>query len=251
MEFLLWFAGAGCAFYLQASIWESLLHEHVLDVGVERRSLFYRLRDKLPMLWFGHLDHSTLHHYQTYRACYTEQFSSPEEEERLKAVLARQYPSEIVAMRVRSRYGATFTWSGVPMYGLPALLSFLWLFAAPSVTAAWAIALANILFSTHFLMHSKWVHPYLHMRFDRAMASAPPVLRWFLRTPYGLAIRISHFVHHRAPACNFNLQYGADLLRGKWRAPTSAEWDEMAEIGLVLPEHRARFEGRRILLHPF
>lgn len=251
MEFMLWFVGAGCFFYVQSSIWESLLHEHVLDVGAQRRALFYRLRHVLPMLWFGHFDHNTLHHYRTYRPSYVDQFASPEGEERLKAALAREHSPQIVSERVRSRYGATFTWIGMPMYGLPALLNCGWLFVAPTQTAATALICANVIFATQFLIHSKWVHPYLHMRFHQAIETAPPLLRWLIQTPYGLAIRISHFVHHRQPSCNYNLQYGGDLLRGKWRPPTAAEWDEMVEIGLVTAEHRRRFEGRRFLLHQF
>ena len=100
-------------------------------------------------------------------------------------------------------------------------------------------------------MFSKWVHPYMHMRFEDAMQETSGLLRRILGSPYGVAIRISHYVHHQDPKVNYNLQYLADRLRGRWRAPTPEEWDDMISLSLVEPHHRTQLEGRTFLGHPF
>jgi hypothetical protein len=251
MEFFPWFFGAGLVFYVQSSIWESLFHEYILDITPRHRALLYRFRRWLPALWHVHYDHNVLHHFRTYRHSYVEQFRSPEEEQALKTVLAGQLDPFAYRQMVRSRYGATFTWAGVVPYSIPVLVNFLWLLAVPSLAAGAAVVAANLIFATPYFAWSKWMHLHMHSRFEDMLRDAPWPVRLVLCSPYGVAVRISHFVHHRDPRRNYNLQYLADRLRGRWRAPTRAEWDEMVAMGLILPRHRAALEGRSFLLHPF
>jgi hypothetical protein len=251
MDILLWFFGMGLWFYIQSSVWESLFHEYILDIGPRQRAFLFRHRRWLPALWHVHYDHNVLHHFRTYRRTYVEQFGAPAEEDELKRVLAGQVDEAAFRQMVRSRYGATFTWAGVLPYSIPILANFLWLPLTPGPAAAGAVIAANLIFATPYFAYSKWIHLHMHSRFEDAMRDAPWPVRLVLRSPYGVAVRISHFVHHRDPKRNYNLQYFADRLRGRWRAPTRAEWDEMIEMGLVLPRHRAALEGRSFLLHPF
>jgi hypothetical protein len=202
-------------------------------------------------LWTTHIDHNVLHHYRTYRHSYVEKFSHPDDEARLLSTLRRQYDAPTVRNFILSQYGSTFTWDGVVPYAIPIWLNFLWLLVMPSWPPALGCALANLLFSTPYFVFSLRVHLYMHMRFDQAMREAPFWLRIILRSPYGVAIRISHYVHHQDPKMNYNLQYLADRLRGRWRAPTQAEWDRMVVLGLIEPYHRTRLEGRSFLGHPF
>jgi hypothetical protein len=250
LEIAAWFFGAGVWFYIQSSIWESLFHEFVLDVTPEHRAFLFRNRSWLPALWHVHFDHNVLHHFRTYRRSYVEQFSHPEEEAELQSVLRRQVDEATFRHMVNSRYGATFTSAGYLPYAAPILLNLAWLPFAPSLAAGCALLAANLVFATPYFVWSKWVHLRMHCRFEEAM-EAPWPLRTILASPYGVATRISHFVHHRDPRRNYNLQYFADRIRGRWRAPTKAEWDEMVAMGLVTPDHRRRFEGRSFLLHPF
>ncbi len=251
IEFAVWFFGAGLWFYVQSSIWESLFHEYVLDITPAHRAFLYRHRRWLPALWHVHYDHNVLHHFRTYRHSYVEQFSHAGDEEALKQVLARQFDPATWRHMVRSRYGATFTSAGHGPYAVPILINLLWLPFAPGWTAAAAMLLANLVFATPYFLFSKWFHLHMHSRFEDMLRDAPWPTRWVLTSPYGVAARVSHFIHHRDSRRNYNLQYGADLVRGRWRAPTHAEWDEMVGIGLVTPAHRAAMEGRRVLLHPF
>lgn len=251
LDFLLALLGFGLLFYVQASFWESLFHEYVLDLTPALRVWGYRHRALWPSLWRAHVDHAVIHHHMTFRRSYTEMFSHPDEETRLRGILERQYPPKNAETFRRSRYGASFTWEGLLLVGAPLWLNFLWLLALPTTPAMAGCVAANLVFSTPYLIFSKWVHPYMHMRFDAAMQAAPPPLRLILKSPYGVATRVSHYVHHQDPRTNFNLQYLADLLRGRWRQPNASEWEQMIALGLIEPRHRQRLEGRRFLLHPF
>jgi hypothetical protein len=250
-SFIFAFLGFGALFYAQASVWESLFHEYILDLTPANRAWLHRIKRWCPPIWTAHVDHSVLHHHRTYRASYVEMFADPQEEARLRSVLRRQYSRRAAETFVRSRYGSTFTWEGVIPYAAPTWLNFLWLPALSDAPAIAGCAAANLFFSTPYFIFSMFVHLYMHMRFDQAMGEAPKWLRLILASPYGVAVRISHYVHHQDPKVNYNLQYLADRLRGRWRAPTGAEWDSMVALGLITPEHRAQFEGRTFLGHPF
>ena len=251
LEFLVTFGGFGLLFHIQASFWESLFHEYVLDLTPARRIRRYRIRAFWPSLWRAHVDHAVLHHHMTFRRSYIEQFSHPGDEARLRGVLERQYPPRVARTFTRSQYGSSFTWEGLLLVGVPVWLNVLWLFALPTPTAMAGCVAANLVFSTPYLVFSKWVHPYMHMRFDIAMQTAPLLLRLILGSPYGVATRVSHYVHHQDPRTNYNLQYLADRVRGRWRRPKASEWDQMIALGLIEPRHRQRLEGRRFLFHPF
>jgi|GEM_PF-1979156 len=251
IEFGLWFLGAGAWFYAQSSMFESLFHEFIFDVTPRHRAFLFKHRRWLPALWHVHYDHNILHHYQTYRTTYVEQFSRPGEEAALQAVIARQVDEATYRQLVKSRYGATFTSEGHLPYAIPILINLLWLLWVPSLAAGVAVVLANLIFATPYFAFSKWIHLHMHSRYEDMLREAPWPARWVLISPYGVAVRISHFVHHRHPARNYNLQYFADLIRGRWIPPSRREWDEMIEMGLVLPRHRIAFEGRSFLLHPF
>lgn len=250
-SFAIAFLGFGTLFYIQSSVWESLFHEFLLDLTPERRAWLHRVKAWWPALWTVHVDHNVLHHYRTYRRSYVAQFSNAEEEARLLATLRRQFDGATVRTFIRSRYGSTFTWAGVVPYAIPTWINLLWLLTLDDGPAILGCGLANLVFSTPYFVFSMWVHFYMHMPFDQAMRKAPLWLRLILASPYGVAVRISHYVHHQDPKVNYNLQYFADRVRGKWRAPTSAEWDEMVAIGLIQPRHRRRLEGNSFLGHPF
>jgi hypothetical protein len=246
-----WFLGAGALFYLEASFWESLFHEFLLDLSPARRRWIFTLRRWAPALYLEHYAHGVLHHFRTYRGAYTRQFASEAERQALDAAIRKHLTaSQFRRVTTHHGYGVSFEAPGAP-YLAPALLNLLWLPFLPDLAARAAVLAADLVFATPYWAYSKWAHLYLHRRFDAAIAEAPRWLRGWLRSDYGVAARISHYLHHRHPTSNFNLQFGADLLRGRWRAPTAADWDDMLAIGLVTPAHRARFEGRRVWLHPF
>jgi hypothetical protein len=85
LDFILALTGFGLLFHVQASFWESLFHEHVLDLTPERRVRFHTLRGIWPRLWATHFDHGVLHHYRTFRQSYVEMFHDADEEARLQS----------------------------------------------------------------------------------------------------------------------------------------------------------------------
>jgi hypothetical protein len=237
-------------FYAFASFWESLFHQYILDVIPRTKVARFKLHRWLPDLWFACFSHNVVHHYQTFRTSYVTQFRDRREEvalqQRLKGILGAADCDEVVA----SRYGLSFTWSSSRYFGLPLVLNLGWIALCPTQATALMVLLANLLGTLPYLIMSKYVHPYLHKPITN-IDTAPRLMRVFLRSRYGLAIRVSHFVHHRDPSRNYNLQLLADLVRGRWRAPSRSEWDEMVRIGLVSEDYRLALEGHRVLLHPF
>jgi hypothetical protein len=65
--------------------------------------------------------------------------------------------------------------------------------------------------SLMFIPVSKFIHPYLHMPRDQALASASPLMRWILQTRYVSFIARAHYGHHREVELNQNLVPLADL----------------------------------------
>lgn len=248
---LLYFVVFGACFYAQSSLWESLFHEYFLDVRPRSRITRFRQRPWLRDIWFGAFSHGTLHHYLTFRGGYTCQFTSiVEKRALLERLSANLTPSELKAA-VSAQFGNSLTWFSTRYFGFPVYMNLLWLLVAPGPPEAAAILLADLAFATPYLFLSKYAHPFLHETYESAIARAPVILRMLLRSRYGLAMRVSHFLHHRSPDRNFNLQIGADLPRGRWLRPTELDWADMLRIGLILPEHRQALQSRPVMWHSF
>lgn len=250
-EFFAAFLIAAPLSYLAATFFESLFHDQILDVSAARARFYFRIRKYLPGFWNIHVAHGVLHHHRTFVTSFGIQFAGPDERERLLCKLRRSYPTETVKDFERASFGNTFTAKGVVFYTIPVYVPPLLAATVLPLHMVMGVALASCMTSFPFFVLSKWIHPYLHMPFEEALLKAPVWVRAVITSPYGVAIRISHWVHHAEPRYNMNLQYGADLIRRRFRAPTVAEWDEMLAQEIILPCHRARFEGRRFLLHPF
>lgn len=247
----LYFACLGLLFHAQSSLWESIFHEYYLDIRPASRFVRFRRIWWLSDLWFGSFGHGILHHYLTFRDTYTRQFAGRAQREALRRRLAASLTEAQARQAEKAQYGNSLTWSSARYFGLPVWLNLLWLLAAPGPAEAAAILAANLVFGTPYLLLSKYVHPFLHDEFRHALARAPAPVRLLLRSRYGLAIRVSHFVHHRHPTRNFNLQLGADIIRRRWLPPAEADWAEMARIGLIEPDHRAILLARPVLGHGF
>jgi hypothetical protein len=248
---ILYFVAFGALFYLQSSLWESLVHEYLLDVRPRTRLAGLRRSGLLCDLWLGAFIHGTLHHYLTFRTGYTRQFAAPADRGALVDRLHTALTPIQAQAAVAAQFGNSFTFASTKYFGIPVFLNLLWLLVAPGPAEAAAVVLADVIFATPYLVFSKYMHPYLHATYDSAIAEAALPLRLLLRSRYGLAMRVSHFVHHRHPTRNFNLHIGVDLLRRRWLPPSEAEWAEMLRIGLIHPAHRAALQARPVLCHRF
>jgi hypothetical protein len=245
------FLGFGLIFYLQSSLWESLFHEYVLDVRPWSRVGKHEASRWLRSWWFCAFEHGNVHHYLTYVHNYTQRFRSHQDEQKLATILSRRLsPKELRSMQA-CQYGASITWFGARYFMLPVYLNLMWIFAADGVANTLAVILADLIFGIPFVLFSKFVHPFLHLRYDDLRTPTSWLMRAFLCSSYGLAMRVLHFVHHRVPTRNYSLQIGADILRGRWLPPTEMDWENMLRIGLIAPEHRVILQRHPLLGHRF
>jgi hypothetical protein len=79
---------------------------------------------------------------------------------------------------------------------------------------------------------SRNLHPYLHMRYEDALRTASPPMRWFLSTSYCRFIYRHHYLHHRYVRCNYNLVFGGDWLLGVYRTPAPEDLQDIRALGL-------------------
>ena len=68
-----------------------------------------------------------------------------------------------------------------------------------------------------------------------------------LKTGYIQSLRQHHYLHHRYSDYNFNLLLGGDVVLGRYRVPTTQDWDEMYRLGLVVDDGKRRARSTLIL----
>lgn len=224
MESILRGVAGGIVGYLIVSVAESFLHNNVQHGRSRVRRFWEKHARLLGPFSKAYFSHHIIHHCRTFRRNHVTQFRSQQEQDLLNAELTGFHG----ALIQRERYGLSLVGVGILMFLMP-VIGFLpliyWLLGG------WALIGALIPF-TFYPMSSKYLHPYLHMRYDEALRSAPPLLRWFLRTRYCRFIYRHHYLHHRYVRCNYNLLFGGDLLLGVYRRATPADLEDLRAIGL-------------------
>lgn len=221
--------------YAAATLAEYAMHKHLGHPTKKLRQIFAKAG------WMGRyalataIGHSTIHHGRTYRKAYTEQFSSEEEQRLLDEELEAlgDDGKEII----KSRYGVTLSHSGVRAGLFAGLLASAPVYAA--LTTLFGVdpivGLSAFAPSLLFVFASKYLHPYLHMNRDEALAKAGPFGRWFLKTRYAEMMSRLHYVHHAGVGRegNYNLVFGADAVLGELHKPTLREVLAMRRLGLI------------------
>ena len=72
----------------------------------------------------------------------------------------------------------------------------------------------------------------------KALTTASPLMRPFLRSRYFRFLAQHHFLHHKYVHCNYNLLLGGDLVWQRQRYPSREDYREMQALGLyVAPRH--------------
>jgi hypothetical protein len=107
---------------------------------------------------------------------------------------------------------------------LPQLVAVLLLFKTSWISFLFLCPVVfHVLVSTH-------IHVYLHSRDE----DAPLCIKWFLRSSYGRALKVHHYLHHKHVQCNYNFFYlGADWIRRTHRDASNEEMADMLRIGLI------------------
>jgi len=186
--------------------------------------------ERFPLL-YGYLlrtrySHHVIHHCRTFKQDYVTQFRNVAERETLNLELAgRGSHGRIIQ---RSHYAVRLHGSGSLVFISPLLpvipLTFMMMGGWATIGACVALALPPLF--------SYFIHPYLHLPHERAVREAPFLTAWLLKRWYFRAMARNHYMHHRYIASNFNLVLGGDLLRGRYRRPSSKDLSEMQRLGL-------------------
>jgi hypothetical protein len=224
---VLWLIGGLAIGYLGASLLESTFHEYVSDAPQGSVRRWRRHPWLLKQLIETNFSHHTIHHVRTYRRDHITQFRSAEEQAKLDLELERTPHG--IAVR-KALYGNTFSPMGWVAFTAPLVPISV---ACALTGGAWfALGAAIASFASPFL--SNFVHPYLHLPYEVARATAPWPVSWLLGTRYLRAVTRHHFLHHRYPNKNFNLLLGGDWIRRRVRRANDRDLAEMARLGLRL-----------------
>lgn len=222
-------AAAGAVLgYLTATLVESFAHHHISDARPRRVRGWQEHPRLFKYLIRTHYSHHSVHHLRTFRRDHVTQFRSAEERGALDAELMERGEHGQIVMK--SNYAVKLHGTGALVFVAP-LIPFLplvyLLLGVPGLVGSLLPMVCPPFFSNY-------LHPYLHMPHDAAVAKAPWLISWLLRTRYGRAMARNHFMHHRYMNCNFNLMLGGDVLRGVSRQPSDKDVAELQRIGLRL-----------------
>jgi len=212
--------------YVIASLIESFMHQHVSDAPNKSVKRWERYPHLFRYLIRTRYSHHVVHHCRTFKQDYVTQFRSTEEQERLDLDLAQRGAHGRIIKR--SAYAVRLHGSGALVFVAPLLPAIPLMY---SLLGSWAVVGTCLSLSLPPLF-SHFIHPYLHMPHERAIREAPPLTSWLLKRWYFRAMARNHYLHHRYVAWNFNLVLGGDWLRGRYRAPTEKDVQEMQRLGL-------------------
>ncbi len=211
--------------YLIATLLENALHRYIKHCGPYGRSIWKRY----PLLSFlfmrAYYSHSIVHHRLTYTHDFVTQFNSKEHKQSVDGKLYGHF-GELVR---REAYGLSLIGSGLFAFNVPVIpfIPIIGSFLGPWVLLG---ALPGLI---AYSLITKYVHPYLHQRYEIAMAEAPPIIRRILATRYMKISAQNHYMHHEYLHCNYNLLLGADYLLGHYRPPSTRDYENMRRIGVV------------------
>lgn len=222
--------------YILLCISESASHRFFLHAPRKVRQFWQRLGPLGEYVHNSWYSHHVVHHYRSFRQDYVTQFRSREEERELRADLTRRGKAQIALNSYGLRIGSPkefvkYLYPHVPHYALLCYLGGLWF----TLGALIPVALYQ------WLAH--YVHPYLHMDYHKALQSASPWMRPFLRTRYFRFLAQHHFLHHKYVHCNYNLLLGGDWVWRQQRFPSPEDHREMRALGLYVDDSELRVWG--------
>jgi hypothetical protein len=211
--------------YVLLCISESLSHNHFLHGSKKIRNIWKKtglLGNYVLNSWYSH---HVVHHYRTFKTNHITQFNSKAEENDLSLDLSAMGKRQIVKNSYGLRVGSPKEWikyfyPHIPHYLALCLLGGGW----------FSLGACFPMFFYGWLAH--FVHPYLHMSYEKALMTASPSMKFFLRTPYFKYLAQHHYLHHRYVNCNFNLMLGGDFFWRSHRIANQADIEHMQELGI-------------------
>jgi hypothetical protein len=225
--------------YIILSISESACHNFLLH-GTKKLLNFWSKVGKFGgyMLhsWYSH---HVVHHYRTYKNDYITQFTSEEEETKLREDLTAMGKKQIALNSYGLRVGSPKEWVKYSYPHLPHYLTMCF------IGGGWfSVGAIFPLFFYEWLAH--YIHPYMHMPYEQALKTASPLMRLFLLTPYFKFLAQHHYLHHRYVDCNFNLLLGGDIIWQCQRFANEEDILELKKLGLFVSPTSNRFIFKRV-----
>lgn len=218
--------------YIAVSACESFFHRtlgHASPALRQRCKAFGFLGRLILRAWYSH---TVVHHHMTFRHHYLEQFSSDEEEHRLREKLIASGRGHIIGQSYGLKVGPLIDYF---LYVAPTLPVMALVFAAGGLWLdGYAFHVGALVPLVAMPLMSEFVHPLLHLSHDRAVQEAPALLRPLVRSRYFRFAARHHWLHHRHPQVNFNTMLAGDWLLGTAKAPTVDELEEMKALGLCV-----------------
>jgi len=206
--------------YIVLSISESASHNHFLHGSRKIRNFWLKIGKLGGYILHSWYSHHVVHHYRTFKNDHITQFTSEEEEKNLSDDLKAMGKKQIVLNSYGLRVGSPKEWV---KYLYPHLPHYLLLCF---IGGGWfTVGALFPLFFYEWLAH--FIHPYLHMPYDKALETSSPLMRLFLLTPYFKFLAQHHYLHHRYVNCNFNLLLGGDII---WRCQRFLNQEDIIEI---------------------
>ena len=214
--------------YMISSIMEALLHKNIAHAKKTIRQFWAKVRYLGEPFLNSYFGHHIIHHGRTFKKNFFTQFRSSEDQIRVNQKLeTKGHLGELIK---KEKYGLSLYGSGLLKFSIPlmpfAILIFIhggpWMFlgSLPTLMA--------------YSMMSMFIHPYIHVPYQKVIEEAPFIISQFFKTKYMRIVVQNHFMHHLYPDNNFNLILGGDYILGYYRKPSAEDLEKMRELDIPL-----------------
>jgi hypothetical protein len=193
--------------YAISSLWENYVHWKILHSNKTNRKKWRRLGYLGLLLRRAYFSHNIIHHKNTFKENYFEQFKTRKEQ----IALNKKLPASLREKIINNRYGLTISssWEIFTFVAPPLVLNTLLFFnlsSALTVTIFFTISILPAILS-------KYIHPSLH---EESVMLPTNTNLW---TRYKKYIAKCHKIHHEKILKNFNLLPGGDFIVGTYEKP--------------------------------
>lgn len=219
-------AGVGIG-YLLVSVCESFFHRVMGHTSPAYRKRCKKLGIFGKLVLRAWYSHCVIHHHMTFRHNYLLQFSSDEEEARLRNKLIAADKRHVLGQSYGLRVGPLGDYLLYVAPTLPVMLPTFW------IGGIW-FSIGAVFPLIAMPLMSEFVHPLMHLNHEEAIKAAPRILKPLVSSQYFRFAARHHWLHHRHPGVNFNTMLGGDYILGRHLSPTKEELAEMQAVGLCV-----------------
>jgi len=210
--------------YILFSITESIIHRYILHAKGRRRESWSKLGYLGVYINNSWYSHHVVHHCKTFKTDYVAMFDSKQQERELSDFLTKNGKEQVVLNSYGLRVGSFYE---KMQYIYPHLL---WLFVICYFGGGW-FALGVLVPLFLYVWVAEYVHPYVHLSYNKSIGVASPLMRLAIKTKYFKYLARHHYLHHKYINCNFNLMLGGDWFLGCHRSPNKKDLVEINNLG--------------------